>query len=199
MPPMTREIEAKLRVASHEPVRERLTSLGAARLGRVLETNHILDRPDGSLCARGCGLRIRSARDTVTGEQSHTLTLKGPVLPGAFKTREELELRIGDPVVAVDLLQQLGFVRILYYEKFRESWRLGDCQIELDEPPHIGLFVEIEGPDEAAIRSARDLLELSNTVHEKASYVRMLTTYCDLHGIADRVLRVPDARAAGHG
>jgi adenylate cyclase class 2 len=165
-------------------------------LGCVLETNHIFDRPDGSLRARGYGLRIRSARDTATGEQSHTLTLKGPVAAGPFKSREELEVRISDADTAASMLQQLGFVRILCYQKRRESWRLEECRVELDEPPHIGLFVEIEGPDEAAIRFVRDRLGLADAVHEKASYVPMLMAYCQEHGIADRMLPLPDASAA---
>ena len=193
---MAREIEAKLRVTAHAPVRERLRSSGAVHLGRVLETNLIFDRPDGSLRARGCGLRIRTSADTATGKQCHRLTLKGPVGRGEFKSREELEVEIGDADVAADILQQLGFVRVLSYQKRRESWRVGECRVELDEPPHIGLFVEIEGPDEVAIRVVRDRLGLSDAVHEKASYVRMLTAWCDEHGVTDRVLRLTDESAA---
>jgi len=185
---MPQETEAKLRVESHEPIRERLRALRAAPLGRVLETNRILDRGDGSLSRKGRGLRLRSTVDDETGECRATLTLKGPVAPGPFKSREELEVQISDVDTAARMLEGLGFVPILTYQKRRESWLLGECRIELDEPPHIGLFVEIEGPSEQAIRAVQTALELGEAEHVRASYVRMLAEYCDQHGLADRVV-----------
>jgi len=172
--PMPLEIETKLRVDSHEPVRERLRAEGAARLGQVMERNRIFDRPDGSLRAEGCGLRVRSARNEVDGETHATLTFKGPVRPGAMKSREEIEIRIDDAEAAAELLTRLGFVVILDYDKRRESWSLGDCVVELDEPPALGLFVEIEGPDEAGIRRVQQSLGLESAPPERSSYVRML-------------------------
>jgi adenylate cyclase class 2 len=115
-----------------------------------------------------------------------TLTFKGPVTPGAFKSREEFETPVGDAETAVRILDELGFVVILAYQKRRERWRLHDCQIELDEPPHIGLFVEIEGPDEAAIRSVRTELGLDAAPLERASYVRMLLSHYGVNGGAER-------------
>lgn len=188
---MPREIEAKLRVESHEPVRQRLQSVGAAPLGRVVETNVILDHADGSLRRRGCGLRVRTCVADGTGESTSTLTVKGPVEAGPFKSREELEIQISDPSTAMRILELLGFVSILSYRKRRESWRLDECRVELDEPPHVGLFVEIEGPDEASVHQARRKLGLAEVAHVKASYVGMLMAYCDERRIADRVLDLP--------
>lgn len=190
---MAREIEAKIRVASHEPVRRRLGELGAKRLGCVLETNRIFDRSDGSLRNRGCGLRVRTTMPLDgKGTGTTTLTYKGPVQPGAFKSREELEVSVSNADTLAQLLFQLGCVQILQFEKRRESWLLGECRIELDEPPHIGLFVEIEGPDDAAIRAAIDSLGLADEPHVSASYVRMLADYCAEQGICNRVLRLAD-------
>lgn len=118
------------------------------------------------------------------------MTFKGPVQPGPFKSREEQEIEVSDAETASRILHGLGFVMVLRYEKRRESWRLDDCRIELDEPPHIGLFVEIEGPGEAAIAAAAARLGLDDVVHEKASYVRMLHAYCVEHGIAGFSLRM---------
>ena len=185
---MPLETELKLRVESHEPVRARLPALGAVFAGRVRETNEIFDRPDGSLRRQGHGLRIRSVRAEDGDPRPATLTWKGPRLPGPMKSREELEVRIGEPETAVRLLQMLGFVRVLRYEKRRESWTLGDCRVELDEPPHLGLFVEIEGPDEETIRAVRDKLGLGGASHIQTSYVRMLAEFCEKRGIVDRVL-----------
>ncbi len=97
-------------------------------------------------------------------------------------------MEIGDPVAANELFARLGFATILRYEKRRESWRMGACQVELDEPPRIGLFVEIEGPTEQVIRESQEALELESAPVEYKSYVQMLAEYCDLHGISPRVV-----------
>ncbi len=185
------ETELKLHVASHDPVRKRLRALGATCIGSVLETNIILDRPDGALRRRGCGLRVRSTIDKTTGERGGTMTFKGPRAPGPLKRREELEIEVSDAGTAAGMLNRLGFVPILNYQKNRESWQLGPCRIELDEPPHLGLFVEIEGPNEAAIRETQRQLDLTEAQHEPRSYVAMLVAYCSEHGIANRELHLP--------
>jgi adenylate cyclase class 2 len=188
---MPLEIEIKLPVESHEVVRARLRSLGATFIGRVVESNSIYDRPDGWLRQRGYGLRVRENRSEDGGQLAATLTLKGPRRESAMKSREELEVRVDDGATTTDILNALGLVPILRYQKRRESWELGQCRVELDEPPHIGLFVEIEGPDEETILSARRELGLGGVKHHKASYVHMLMEYCLEHGIADRVVTLP--------
>jgi len=215
---MALEIEAKLRVASHEAVRQRLRQLNALFLGAVTEYNCIFDRPDGSLLAAGCGLRVRSALPLDDAQAADagstpapplpaplkreesgrapaavskaTLTFKGPVRAGAVKSREEIEIEVDDADTAARLLERLGFVPVLTYEKRRESWEYGGCRIELDEPPRIGLFIEIEGPDEPSIRAVQTALGLQSVPHEPASYVQLLTTYCDTQGITNRTLQL---------
>ncbi|MCO6436631.1 MAG: class IV adenylate cyclase [Phycisphaerae bacterium] len=187
---MPLEIEAKFRVDSHEPVRDALRAAGALRLGLVMEWNVILDAADGTLRNRGCGLRVRSARDEESGDIKSTLTFKGPRTPGEFKSREEIEFELNDAGAACEMLARLGFAAILQYEKSRESWQLDDCRVELDEPPKIGLFVEIEGPDEASVQRVREKLRLGDTPVTQASYVRMLVEYCNQYDIEDRTLRL---------
>ena len=181
------ETEAKLRVDSHEPLRDRLRALGATFIEKVVERNVILDRPDGSLRKQGCGLRIRSTVQEDGGDTRVTLTFKGRPLQGPFKKREEIEVHISDAKAASAMLERLGFVAILHYQKRRESWSWKGCRIELDDPPHIGKFVEIEGPDEDAIRSAKSELGLGDVPHTRESYVRMLLEYCREHGLTEAV------------
>lgn len=189
---MARETEAKFRVESHEPVRECLRRLDAEPLGAVLETNHILDRPDGSLRRSGCGLRVRETVNS-EGRRAVTLTFKGPVVAGPYKSREELEAGISDAAPILAILKAMGYVELLAFQKRRESWKLGDCRIELDQPPHIGLFVEIEGPDNRAIEKVQIALGLSGATHEKASYARMLSEFRDRHALPVGLISIENA------
>lgn len=185
---MSWETELKLRVSSHDPVRERLRRHGAVPAGKVLEVNDIFDRPDGALRRRGVGLRIRTVRAETGGGGSTILTVKGARVPGALKTREEVEFPVPNAETATRALNLLGFVRVLRYQKRRESWRLGECLVELDEPPRIGLFVEIEGPDEDTILAVRRRLELDDAEPVAETYVHLLADFCNEHGLTDRVV-----------
>jgi len=188
---MSLEIEAKFRVASHDEVRRRLRAAGADPLGAVVETNAVFDRAGESLRAAGCGLRLRSTvrQDGTAG--TATLTFKGPQRRGPLKSREEFEVHLDDTAAMERILCGCGFATVLWYEKRRESWRLDFCRIELDEPPHLGLFVEIEGPSEAAISDVQRRLGLGHIEHERRSYVHMLSEYCRAQGRNDRRLPLP--------
>ncbi|MCH7632170.1 MAG: class IV adenylate cyclase, partial [Planctomycetes bacterium] len=102
--------------------------------------------------------------------------------------REGLEVSVTNADTTLQILAKLGFAPILRYEKRRESWQLESCRVELDEPPHLGLFVEIEGPDEAAILSCRNDLGLGAAEAVAQSYVAMLVAYCDERGIMSRTI-----------
>jgi len=185
---MPLEVEAKFRVDSHDAVRTRLEQAGAARIGRVLERNHIFDKVDRSLLVGDRGLRVREyvildgpARDAV-------LTYKGQRLGGELKTRQEIETAVGNAAAMMELLTSVGFVEAVTFEKRRESWKLGPCHIDLDELPHLGLFIEIEGSDEDAVREAQNALGLHDARHVRSSYIALLVEYCHEHGLpTDRI------------
>ena len=180
---MALEIEAKLKVDSHDPVRERLIALGAVALGAVVEQNHILDRADGSLRAGGAALRVRRNDPVEAGAANVILTYKGPVQPGQLKRREELEVGLADTDQALAVLRGLGFVEMLTYRKRRESYQLAGCRVELDEVPFLGRFVEIEGPDEQTITEVQEQLGLGALPHVARSYVNLLRRYCRATGL----------------
>ena len=41
-------------------------------------------------------MRVRSTIEDGSGQRTATMTFKGPVLAGSFKSREELEVRVSD-------------------------------------------------------------------------------------------------------
>ncbi len=175
---MAVELEAKIKVDDHVLVRKRLEDVGAAQVGRVFESNHIYDRKDGAFKRMGSALRVRACRVLEGVLPVGTVTYKGPQTQSALKQREEIEFRIDDPGAARGLLEALGFVESLMFEKRRETWRHGKCTIELDEVPHLGCYVEIEGPDEASIRAVQKALGLDRTASIRESYIGLLVRHC---------------------
>jgi len=186
---MAVEIEAKMKVDSLEVVRERLKSIGATPAGEAIETNVFFDTDDRSLLAADKGLRLRSSIAQPSGAATHTITYKGPRQHGPLKSREETEVGVLDSKDAIALLEELGFRRVLSFEKKRESWDLGGCKVELDELPHLGLYVEIEGPKDDAVMKVREQLQLTDKPIIKASYVALLMTYLQETGNSKRVVK----------
>lgn len=138
-----REREIKVAVAGLEPVRQRLRAAGAELHGPAcLETNLVFDRLDApsarTLRSRRELLRLRS---DAAGSR---LTYKSaPRFVGSVKERVEHEFSVDDPVTARRFLESLGFGVAARYEKVRERWLLGGCEVSLDRTP-MGNFVEVE-------------------------------------------------------
>jgi adenylate cyclase class 2 len=162
-------------VDSFEPVRARLASLRAQRVGERFEINTFFDTTARALLAAGQGMRVRLERDIATGRERTVITWKGPVQPGPLKSREELEFEVGSRDAAIELLGKLGYDRALEFEKRRETWRLEPCEVVLDELPGLGRFVEVEGPDEASVMSARERLGLSGHPLIKDGYATLVS------------------------
>jgi adenylate cyclase class 2 len=187
---MAVETEAKLKVDSHDPVRQRLRDVGAAAAGSRLETNIFFDTPAHALRDSGSGLRLRLARDDrASGEVKAIVTFKGPRRPGAVKSREEIETEVADPDATIAIFRALGFEQALSFEKKRESWRVDDCQVELDEVPYLGKFVEIEGPSEASIAAVQQKLGLIGTPNIQEAYIGLLLNWLRERGRDDRAIR----------
>ncbi len=176
---MPLELESKIAVPSHNPLREKLRAAGAKPHGRVLETNRLFDNAEQALFRAACGLRVRSAT-RIDGDEpppAATFTFKGRQQASTFKRREEIELAIESADGMTRLLEALGYTPWLLYEKRRETWSLGPCQIELDELPQLGRFIEVEGPDDAAIHAALATIGLANEPHIATSYPAMIAKH----------------------
>ncbi len=189
---MSTETEAKIRVSDHDAVRQQLRKLGGELQGTHLEINIFMDTEDRSLMAADKGLRVRIDHDLQKEIKSCTLTFKGPRQPGTFKSREETETTLGDAEVMVAVFKELGYKPILSFEKRRESWVLNNYKVELDELPFLGLFVEVEGPDERSIAAITSQLGLSSLGDIKTSYAGLLSNYLAENGINRREVKFND-------
>lgn len=192
---MSVEIEAKMQVPSHEPLRARLVECGASRLGHWLETNLFFDSANRALVASDQGLRLRKNQDLASGSVQYILTYKGRRQRGPLKRREEIEVSVDQADSTVALLERLGYLRMMSFQKRRESWSLEKCRVELDEVPLLGLFVEIEGPDEAVISHVCQRLDLSGLPLLQSSYIALLQDLLQHQGSEQRDVVFPRGSA----
>lgn len=189
---MPEETEAKYAVEQFEPVRAALERAGAACAGTVLVTDTYFDKADRSLLAADTGLRLRQVRALDAAAEGRDtrpeVTCKGPTRrTDQTKTREEQQTRVEDADALTAILAACGTGPMLVIEKRRTTYHLQDCTVELDELPVVGRFVEVEGPDEAAIAAVVALLGLTGepiTDH----YIHLVTARCPL--AADECTRV---------
>ncbi|HEX2458071.1 MAG TPA: class IV adenylate cyclase [Vicinamibacterales bacterium] len=147
----TFEREIKLRFTTADEARAAIIEAGATPLrGRRLQEDSLLDTQDEELRRRRCVLRVR-----VECGKSR-LTYKGPVQPGTVKIREELETVVGDGVILLRVLEELGMHVWFRYEKYREEFAHEDVIVAIDETP-VGVFVEIEGGEQGIASMAESL------------------------------------------
>ncbi|MFT3786703.1 MAG: class IV adenylate cyclase [Tepidisphaeraceae bacterium] len=159
---MPTELEAKMKLIDRRAVEQRLRDLNAVDRGSRFEVNAFYDTPERKLLSKDSGVRLRSMRKP-DGSTTCVITFKGPQAKGQLKSRSEIEFGIEDIEKARDLLAELGYSKLLLrFEKRRHTYDLGNCEVVLDELPHLGSFIEIEGPDEASVMATRDQLGLAN-------------------------------------
>ena len=165
---MPDEIEAKLKVDNHDAVRAALVAAGATRVSKVREVNTYYACSDPDV-----GLRTRLETDEA-GNARGRVTFKGPRKASKYKSREEIEFDAGDTDAAGRLLERLGHCVALRFEKDRETFTLGDCEIVLDTLPHLGHFVEVEGPSEQSVSDVLAQLGLAERETLQQGYASML-------------------------
>lgn len=162
---MDQEIEVKFYLADPEGLRQRVIDSGAELAqARVFERNLRFDTPEMSLRARAQVLRLRA-------DQAAHLTFKGPgQVRGGVLERQEIEFEVSDFGAARRLLEALGYRVYTSYEKYRETYKLGEVIIALDAMP-FGYFAELEGPSAQEIHAAADALGLDWSKRLSTSYL----------------------------
>jgi adenylate cyclase class 2 len=166
------ETEAKFHVRDLRKIEARLLELKARLIQpRTHETNLRFDTENSDLRNSQRVLRLRQ-------DDKARFTFKGPSVEKELgvPSRREIEFIVEDHESAKQFLEALGFQAVVFYEKFRTTYELGDTHIMLDELPY-GTFVEIEGEDVEAIRNIASQLGLNWDAMIKAGY----------HALYDRV------------
>lgn len=163
----TLEKEVKFYITDLAALKDRLLAVGATQTqARTREVNYRFDTSDGQLARSGRALRLRQDRRTI-------LTFKGPTkMEGGVRVRPEYETVVDDLNAARAILEGLGYVQTVSYEKWRAVYQYNGLEITLDELPY-GNFTEIEGTDTAAIQTTARQLSLDWATRIQGSYLEL--------------------------
>ena len=163
---MAIEIEKKYRLTMGQlqQLAEKLPQVGATRSGREFEENTLYRHP--AIDRQTSVLRVRRVGDRTI------LTFKQQLPTStSAKYRREEETQVENYAALIAVLQVLGCVPAMVYEKRRETWKLRDTEIVLDELP-FGWFMEIEGSEEG-IEEVEQLIAIDGLQVESATYPQL--------------------------
>lgn len=149
---MTTEIEVKFLDIDHEALRDKLRAIGAVcQQPMRLMRRVTFDSP--AMKAKNGWIRVRDEGNKVTVgyKQTDSLQIDGT---------KEIEVTVSDFTAAVAIFQQIGIDGGSFQESKRESWRVGEVQIELDEWPWLAPFIEIEAPNVTQVEKTAERLGL---------------------------------------
>ncbi|NCU30590.1 CYTH domain-containing protein [Candidatus Saccharibacteria bacterium] len=156
---MNTEIEAKFYGVNHDDIRAILTGLGAI-CEKPMRTmrRYTFDNP--AMKAKGGWIRVRDEGDKVTTayKQIDKLSLDG---------MKEIELEVSDFDNMVDIYRALELEGGSYQESKRETCKLGDVEIVLDEWPWLQPLIEVEGPSELRVAEVAEQLgfDMNSAMH----------------------------------
>ena len=183
------EYEATFPNIDKADVRRRLNEASATLIRpEFLQRRVVFHLPEGHAIPGGW-LRVRDEGDKVT------MSLK-IVAGDRIEDQKEVMVTVSHYDQAVLLLTSIGCKRKSYQETKRELWRLDDCEVTLDEWPYLEPFVEIEGPNEAAVRSASSKLGFE---YETAVFGAVDVLYAKKYSVSEDVInnRTPEITFTG--
>jgi predicted adenylyl cyclase CyaB len=173
------EIEAKVLEIDRESIIAKLQSLGASFDFEDEFFAIYFDDASGGLARQQQVLRIRKEGKDIR------LTFKAPHADtqAGIRTREELELPIGDFEMMRVILQRLGYEEYLKMRKIRTQYSLDGTHIvidtHIDELAYIPPYLEIESPSHEALFQTAELLGIQRDQLIDWNAARVMAYYRD--------------------
>jgi adenylate cyclase class 2 len=158
-----KEVEIKAKIASIAELKERLTDLGCFFSKPVMQEDAIF-LPQGvkyTEIKKGTPVvRIRSSAGLVT------LTLKKRIETEIELIKIEKEVIVNNKEAAIEIIEQLGFYKVIEVNKEREECSLDGLTVCLDAVQGLGNFIEVEklSAEDDTSNTQEELLIFLNTL-----------------------------------
>lgn len=151
---MQTEIEVKFVDVDIDDIRSRLKKSGAVleipmrdvRRALIEEEHHSADN---------MFIRIRDEGDKVTlCLKKKTKSLKNSTIDSTY----EIETTVGDFDKTIELFRVAGWHYMTFQESRRETWKIDEAEVVIDEWPWIKPYIEIEAKSESIVRKVSSML-----------------------------------------
>ena len=142
--------------------------------------------------AMGAWLRVRDEGDKVTLTWKQGMNKDNTVL-GRL---EELEVVVSNFDDTVDIFKHAGWPAKTYQESMRETWKLDEAEVVIDEWPWLPHMIEIEAENEQIVRTAAERLGLE---WGTANYGNIDDVYMEHYDFADGIRGVIDLKEVRFG
>jgi len=150
---MKTEIEVKFLDINIDEIREHLQKAGAdlehpmrlMRRANIEEPDHRADH---------AFIRIRDEGDKTTLTFKRRDDPMNPTIDGV----KELEVEVSNFDKTVEIFHEAGWEYKTFQESKRETWKLGNVEVVIDEWPWLAPYIEIEGESEDAVKEAAEAL-----------------------------------------
>lgn len=181
---MKTEIEVKFADIDIDTLRDSLKTAGAeCEQPMRLMKRALVEEPHHE--AEHAFVRIRDEGDKIT------LTFKRRADKEAanIDSVKEIEVEVSDFDKTVELFSEAGWKYKTFQESRRETWKLDDVEVVIDEWPWLKPYIEIEGESEDAIKAvaAKLGLDWANVIfgHIDALYARQYEFLNGIRGVID--------------
>ena len=147
---MAIEIEVKFLDVDFKALRKRLKAAGAeCTCPMRLMRRVIIETPELKKSNAFIRVRDEGNKVTLTFKQFESLAVDGA---------KEHEVTVNSFEEAIAIFNAAGLHYRSYQESKRETWRLHDVEVVLDEWPWLSPYIEIEGASESQIRKVANML-----------------------------------------
>jgi adenylate cyclase class 2 len=149
------EIESKFRSPGNEKINTALSRLGARKVWEGDTEDVYFAHPTRDFGKSDEALQLRKK------DGAAELTYKGPRMKLEHtKAREEITVKLEDPLAAQRIVERLGFAEKYVVRKHRSTYILDKLRVEVDSVDGLGEFVELELITEEPVR-AESLIQMA--------------------------------------
>lgn len=161
---MVKELEVKVLGLDLQRIEEKIVNLKGELIADELQVNTLIDSSLNPIKdSVDAYLRIRETEDLIKDKVNVVLTLKKNIKNVNLRENVELNSKIEDKEVVLEILENLGFDKIEVGHKKRRSYSLRGARIDLDtwdKETYPYPYMEIEVKDLSHLNEITSLLEI---------------------------------------
>ena len=158
-----------LEIDAYEVIKT-LEKIKAKKIGVFNQKRYVYDF---NPAVKGKWIRLRS------NGVENTLTIK-EIVNDKIDGTKELEIKVSSFDDTNRILNKLGYKHRSFQENNRTEYKLNNVKFDIDTWPMIPTYLEIEGENEAEIKNALNLLNLTNS---KITTLGVDAIYKEIYGI----------------